>query len=110
MFDIILLFQLFTVARDVNDVCKSIQPAKQKWEKIGLGLGIRRERLEEIKTGNRGNPGKCMFATMDVWLRGSSKKGLKQPTWRILIRTLQSREVAESTLAERLMTEKGKDV
>lgn len=86
------------------NVCKSIRSAKEKWEKIGVGLGLEHDTLREINTNNQGEPGKCLYAAVDAWLRC---KGVTRSTWRVLIRTLESAEVDEAALAERLISEKG---
>ena len=100
---------LNTAGKDIGDVNKSLQPAKQKWEKIGLGLGIARDRIQRIKTDSGGDSGKCLFLIMNLWLRGKCPT-VKGITWRVLIRILKSQEVNESDLAECIMTEKGRDI
>ena len=96
-----------TAGKDIGDVNKALLSAKQKWEKVGLGLGIARDHIQRIKADRGSDPGKCMFHIVNLWLRGKSTGTVKGITWRVLIRILNSPEVKESDLAERIMTEKG---
>ena len=50
-------------------------------------------------------PGQCLYATLKAWINNKDK--LAEVTWRALIRTLQSAQVGETALAERLKAEKG---
>ena len=83
----------------------SIQSAKAKWEKIGVGLKFSRDTLDQIKSDNHNEPGQCLYATLKAWINNKDK--LAEVTWRALIRTLQSAQVGETALAERLKAEKG---
>ena len=105
-----LLVNTVTVTEDIKDINKAIGPAREKWEKIGLGLGLSQTTLQQIKTVNGGEPAKCLYATIYAWLRRKDKANAKGITWRTLIHTLKSAEVDETDLAERLMIEKGKGI
>lgn len=97
----------YLAGKDIGDVNKALLPAKQKWERIGLGLGVARDRIQQIKADNGSDPGKCVFHVVNLWLRGKCTGTVKGITWRVLIRTLKSAEVNESGLAEQIMSEKG---
>lgn len=91
-------------------VSKAIQPAKEKWEKIGSVLGLSSVTLNQIKTSKHGEPGKCLYATLNAWLQYKDKALSKGVTWRALLRALKSTQVNEAALAERIKEEKGKSV
>ena len=77
--------------------------AQGKWKQIGLGLGLSPETLKGIREEqSRDNP--RLYSTLNTWV---NEKKL-QTTWRILVNTLRSEDVNESTLADRLLAEKGK--
>ena len=87
----------------LNEICLLIRPAKEKWEEIGLDLGLSYETLCRIKTTRKGEPGQCLYNTISDWLH---HKGNSRITWRTIINTLK--KVNEGALAENLMTKKGK--
>lgn len=97
-----------TAVEDIKAINRSISSAKEKWEKIGLGLGLSPTTLQRIGTTNRSDPAKCLYATINAWLRRKDNTSAKPITWRTLIHTLKSAEVGEVDLAERLTVEKGK--
>ena len=105
--NIVTCFMVTPVIGDVKAVNKSISSAKEKWEKIGTGLGLSHNTLQQIGATHQGDPAKCLYATINAWLRREDKSSAKGVTWRTLIRTLKTADVGEPHLAERLMQEKG---
>lgn len=99
----------YTVITEIGDVCKALRPAKGKWEKIGLGIGLSADTLHQIKSNKKGDPGQCLYATINAWLRHQAPSTRFSATWRTLLRALESSEVDEAALAERIKGEKGWD-
>lgn len=91
-------------SEDITSVYRQIRAAKAqgKWKQIGLGLGLSPATLKGIREEHSGdNP--RLYSTLNTWV---NEKKL-QTTWRILVNTLRSEDVNESTLADRLLAEKG---
>lgn len=94
----------------MNAIFRDLQSAKEKWEVIGSGLGLSAERLQRIKRDRAGRTDQCLYAVINDWLHGRDNAQKRSVSWRTLIRTLESTKVDESTLADKIMTEKGEDV
>ena len=89
---------------EYKGVYKAVESAKDKWKKIGLGLGLSSETLDQIKSDKHNDPSQCLYAVLKAWINSDHDK---EVTWRVLIRTLQSEQVGETDLAKRLKAEKG---
>ena len=102
------IYPLHTVigSEDITSVYKQIRAAKAqaKWEQIGLGLGLSPATVKSIRETDT-NDNRCLYLTLKTWV---DEKKL-QTTWRVLVNTLRSEDVNESSLAERLISEKGRD-
>ena len=99
---VVLMFYSHADLGDSGGVFRSIQSAKAKWEKIGLGLGLSCSTLDQIRSDKHNEPGQCLYATLKAWINSEDK--LAEVTWRALIRALA--QVGETALAERLKAEK----
>jgi len=86
-------------------VYRQIRAAKVqgKWKQIGLALGLSPATLQGIRE-EHSQDNRRLYSTLNTWV---NEKKL-QTTWRILVNTLRSEDVNESTLADRLLAEKGK--
>ena len=71
---------------DLRAVVEYLWPARSKWYRIGLFLGIEEGTLETTKKDHRDNSGDCLSALMSTWLKGTDPK----PTWRALEDVLKS--------------------
>ena len=83
---------------------------KEKWEAIGHNLGLSSETLMALKQKHPSS--RLFFAVINTWLH---RKGLRKdlPTYlpvtlRVLVRALQSAEVGESHLADKIVESKDK--
>ena len=90
---------------NIQDVSKSLWPAKEKWEKIGLGLGLTPDAIQRIQTQKGSDYGQCLYATLLFCIRQTQTA--KLINWRTLLRVLKSEEVDEAALAEYISKEKG---
>lgn len=97
----------FTEFCEVTDIHKLLRPVKEKWEKIGLSLGLAHGKLHQIEANKNGDPVRCLYATIDVWVH-KRDAGRYCATWRTLFRALESAEVDEAALVERIKHEKGR--
>lgn len=93
-------------SEDITSVYRQIRAAKAqgKWKQIGLGLGLSPATLKGIREEHSQDNRRLLYSTLNTWV---NEKKL-QTTWRILVNTLRSEDVNESTLADRLLAEKGK--
>ena len=92
---------------EITDIYKILRSVKEKWEKIGLSLGLSDEKLRQIKAAKNGDPARCLYATIDAWIH-KRDVGRYCATWRTLFRALESAEVNEAALAKRIKQEKGR--
>ena len=70
--------------------------ALNKWEEIGLQLGIEKDQLDAIKIVKLGDPMKCYMEVFSLW-----EKNAKRPfTWTTIINALAAPMVGEVKLAE----------
>lgn len=95
----------FTAVREVGGVCTALRPAREKWERIGLALGITRDTIQQIKIDKKNEPGACLYAIVNAWVRRSAHD---TATWRTLLRVLESPEIGEAALANQIKKQKGK--
>lgn len=103
----VILFQYtYTETGNGRSIFLSVQTAKDKWEAIGLGLGLRPETLQRIQHENKGQANQCLYAVISAWLH--HKDGVMTSSWRSLLRALRSPKVGEGDLADKLMSERSK--
>ena len=70
--------------------------ALNKWDMIGLQLGIEPHQLNSIKTVHLGDPMKCYMEVFSLW-----KNKAEQPfTWMTIINALKAPMVEEVSLAQ----------
>ena len=72
--------------------------ALDKFELIGLQLGIEPHQLNSLKTVNLGDPMKCYTEVFSLW----ENKAEPPFTWTTIINTLKAPMVAEVRLAQDL--------
>jgi len=94
----------------INTIFSAVRSAKDKWEKIGTGLGLSTTTLQQIKDERQGRADQCLYAVINAWLHGRDRARTKGVSWRSLVRTLQSPEVSEGGLAEKMVSERGESV
>ena len=70
--------------------------ALNKWEIIGIQLGIEPHQLNSIKTVNLGDPMKCYMEVFSLW----ANKAKRPFTWMTIINALKAPMIAEVRLAE----------
>ena len=103
----VILFQYTnTETGNGRSIFLSVQTAKDKWEAIGLGLGLRPETLQRIQHEKKGQANQCLYAVISAWLH--HKDGVMTSSWRSLLRVLRSPKVDEGDLADKLMSERSK--
>ena len=60
-----------------------------KWKSIGIGLGIKLGRLDEMEAARSGDPSKCLAEMLTTRLRRSyNVKRFGEPTWKKLTQTV----------------------
>ena len=93
-------------SEDIEGVNKLLRKAKAqaKWEQIALGLGLSSATITDIREKHRRDE-KRLYSSLGAWVNGKEEV---RATWRILIRTLQSEDVNESALADKIIAEKGR--
>lgn len=64
----------------VNELVKVIE-----WERLGLSLGIKKHKLQEIKTYRSNNGSLCKLDLLDLWLRSDV-----HASWSKLVDALKS--------------------
>ena len=72
--------------------------ALDKWERIGLQLGIEPHQLNSLKTVHLGDPMKCYMDVFSLW----ENKAEPPFTWTTIINALRAPMVAEVRLAQDL--------
>ena len=91
---------------DLNDVCKAVSDCVE-WNRLGLELGLKYSRLQEIEIDKRGKNSHCRRDMIAAWLRNSKKdKVMKKgrPTWKQLIQALKN--IGEISLSEEIMKQR----
>ena len=70
---------------DLFDLRKALISVVAKWKSIGIGLGIKSGKLDEIEAANLGDPSWCLTKVLTAWLRRSyNVKRFGEPTWQKL--------------------------
>ena len=83
-------------------MCKAVSDCVE-WNGLGLELGLKHSRLQEIEIDKRGKNSHCMRDMIAAWLRNSKKdKVMKKgrPTWKQLIQA--SKNIGEISLSEEI--------
>ena len=81
-------------------MCKAVSDCVE-WNGLGLELGLKHSRLQEIEIDKRGKNSHCRRDMIAAWLRNSKKdKVMKEgvPTWKQLIQALKN--IGEISLSE----------
>ena len=74
-----------------------------KWQYLGLQLGILDSTLEQIETENRGNIEECKRKMLRAWLkRQDNVLQVGVPTWSVLQTAL--RKIEENEVADQIVT------
>ena len=86
---------------------KTSVTVKERWEQLGHKLGLSKEKLCTINK-NYKNSEKRFFAVINTWIRRKGVDSSKPSTYnsitiRALVHALQSAEVCESSLADKLV-------
>ena len=68
----------------------------QKWEEIGILLGIEPGKLDAVKMAEHHNPNKCLCEMLKLWMRTTSSPH----SWLSVVEALDS--VGENALASSL--------
>ena len=83
-------------------MCKAVSDCVE-WNGLGLELGLKHSRLQEIEIDKRGKNSHCRRDMIAAWLRNSKKdKVMKEgvPTWKQLIQALKN--IGEISLSEEI--------
>lgn len=79
----------------LNDVAVYVL---NKWNTIGINLGIAPSKIDAIEAFQRGDPMKCCISVFNEW-----KKGATRPyTWKTIVNVLESNSVKEMDTAENI--------
>ena len=81
---------------DLKDVQEELIGVSNKWYNIGLQLHIQPGVLDSIMAHKDGHS--CLCEMLKCWLKGVDP----QPTWKMLVKALDSRSVSEADLAKQL--------
>ena len=87
-------------------MCKAVSDCVD-WNGLGLELGLKYSRLQEIEIDKRGKNSHCRRDMIAAWLRNSKKdKVMKKgrPTWKQLIQALKN--IREISLSEEIMKQR----
>ena len=87
-------------------MCKAVSDCVE-WNGLGLELGLKHSRLQEIEIDKRGKNSHCRRDMIAAWLRNSKKdKVMKKgrPTWKQLIQALKN--IGEISLSEEIMKQR----
>ena len=87
---------------DVNELYQILMPAKEKWDRIGVLLGVDIEQLMSISQRCQ-RVDQCLFSMLVAWLQ--EKEG--KQTYKKLTKVLRSKKVKEDNLAVKIIKEKG---
>lgn len=78
----------------MKTVCEALGDVQTKWFKIGISLGISRNKLDEFK--NDADP---LSAVIDYLLRGNTKVPV---SWESIVTALNSKHVGEPGLGKKI--------
>lgn len=82
---------------DLRIVCDELGSIKNKWQVIGIQLGIPRTKLQDFKEED--DP---LSAVIDYWLRGNATESSVPISWQSIVAALKSKHVDEHGLAEQI--------
>ena len=86
----------------MKNICDALGSVETKWFKIGIQLGIPRDKLQEFKKED--DP---LSAVVDYWLRGNVEESVAPISWKTIVAALKSKYVGEPALAEEISKKYG---
>ena len=54
---------------DLDEVLTVLEPVSEKWEELGLALGLKKPTLDKIHADHHGNISKCKLHMLSYWLQ-----------------------------------------
>ena len=79
-----------------------LTPVATRWKSIGTALGLKPGLLEDIQTGNGGDPRACLSWVVMAWLRRNYKvRRFGEPTWQSLTEAVGHPEGGANTALAR---------
>ena len=92
-------YYTFAVKPELKDLLKELYTtASDKWEDIGILLGIHPGRLNTIKTTENHTPQSCLREMLKIWLKGVSPP----PSWAAIADATEV--LGDQNLADQLRT------
>ena len=83
---------------DLIKVYNALKPGRVKWYFIGLELGLMASDLDSIKSQFHENPEECLRESLKKFLEKRDPK----PTWKLIVKALESDSVDFGALAEKV--------
>ena len=83
---------------DVGGVLEALSTIKNKWEVLGLQIGMHPNVLDGFKKEFGQNPDDCLLAV----LKGHLRKFNPEPSWNLFVMALRSESVQEPVLAKEI--------
>ena len=87
---------------DLFPVLKTIADVSEKWQMLGLALGLKQPTLNRIKTDN-GNSDSRKYEMVREWLKRTD--GCR-PSWAKLVKALREEIVGHRDIADKIEKEK----
>ena len=89
----------YLTSDDLKTVKKFLFSARKKWYNIGLELGLKADKLDEIQDNCGKNYDEGLLRMLQIWLKSFPNR----PTWDQLAKALTDEAIDEAELAERGM-------
>ena len=87
----------YLTSYDLETVVKFLYSARKKWYNIGLELGLKVDKLDEIKDNCGKDYDEGLIQMLQIWLKSFPNR----PTWDQLAKALTDEAIDEGELAER---------
>ena len=88
----------YLTINELDSVLKKVWEARNKWQNIGLALGVSQDDLDAIRVSNSDDADKCFAQVLAKWLRSCSRS----KSWRVLADALRSPTVGYQCLANNI--------
>ena len=89
----------FLTPDDLVTVKRFLYKANHKWYNIGLELGVKASKLDQIQAKHGTDYDACLREMLQIWLKFYPNK----PTWSRLADALKEQAVAENEIADKGM-------
>ena len=96
---------------DLSDLQEALEKVVSKWKLVGIGLGLRSSKLNEIEKSNPKDLTSCLLDLIITWLeRNYNVQKFGEPTWRKVVKVVNNSAFGANPTLARAIAENHKSM